>query len=249
MKKKVWTVGLVFFWLVTMFGAGLVWAAAETDTVQPEITPVLAAGGDSPSTSDTRAEAASDRMDYGSIEDSVYRNNYLGISLPIPKDWQVQGEAVVKQMMESDKEALAGDDQNFKASLDAADQNSLVLLTIFRYPLGTQVTYNPSIVWVAEKVSLYPGIQTGRDYLLNVRKIMESGQIQFQFNKEIYSQMLGGVSFDLLETQVNIAKMTVYQKYYATIRKGYAISFVISYATDDEARLLESILAGLKFVQ
>lgn len=168
MKKNVWTVGLIFFWLVTMFGAGLVWAADETGTVQSEITPAAAAGGDSQSTSDTRAGAASDRMDYGSIEDFVYRNNYLGMSLPIPGDWQVQGEAVVKQLMESGKEALAGDDQNFKASLEAADQNSLVLLTIFRYPLGTQVAYNPGMVWVAEKVSLYPGIQTINETIIIV---------------------------------------------------------------------------------
>lgn len=258
MKKTVLTVGLICFFLVAMPGTGMVWAADEAGDVQPEATGAAAppsTDSNPVSPPDTGAATAPTKMDYGVIIDSVYRNDYLGMSLPLPEGWQVQGEAAVKQKVESGEEALpgketlSGEDKNFQAAPDAADQSSLVLLTIFRYPLGAQVEYNPSAVWVAEKVELYPGIQTGKDYLLNVKKIMESSQVQFQFNKEIYTEALGVVSFDILETQVNIAKTTVYQRYYATIRKGYAISFVISYTSEDEAKMLEDILAGLKFVK
>ncbi|HEX7712918.1 MAG TPA: hypothetical protein VF531_02755 [Bacillota bacterium] len=243
MKRNVLIVGWICFFLVAMPGTGMVWAADETGAVP------AGTDADPEATADVAAETKPAVMDYGSIENSVYRNDYLGMSLPIPGDWQVQGEAVVKQMLESGKEVLPDEDKKVQAALDAAEQSSLVLLTVFRYPLGTQVEYNPSMVWVAEKVELYPGIQVGKDYLLNVKRIMESGQVQFQFNKEIYPQVLGGVNFDTLETQVSIAQMTVYQRYYATVRKGYAISFVISYTTEDEAKMLENILTGLKFVQ
>jgi len=41
----------------------------------------------------------------------------------------------------------------------------------------------------------------------------------------------------------------VYQKYYATIMKGYALSLIVTYTTPDELKELQSLLSSITFAR
>jgi hypothetical protein len=58
---------------------------------------------------------------------------------------------------------------------------------------------------------------------------------------------LGGVTFDVMESEMSIVGKVIKQKYYATIRKGYALCFVVSFTNQDEQATLQRILETATF--
>jgi hypothetical protein len=190
---------------------------------------------------------ASDEIDFGTLKNSVYQNNYFGLTVTIPTDWSVQDQASQQQIMVAGKALVAGDDKNLKAVLKATELQSVNLFTVFKYPLGSPVTFNPAIVAVAETVRQLPGIQRGKDYLFHARQLLQSSQVRASFPKEIYTVRLGGVDFDVMDSEFSIRGITVKEKYYATIRKGYALAFVVSYEKDEEESFQRKVLETITF--
>jgi len=190
---------------------------------------------------------ASDEIDFGTFTNATYQNKYFGLSVEIPPDWSIQDDEAQKQLIQTGSDILAGDDKNSKAIIEASCLQTVYLFTVFEHPVGSPVSYNPCIATVAEKIRNMPGIQRGRDYLYHARGFLEQSRLEATFSEEIPSEILGGVSFDVMSVEMSIKGMSVRQKYYATVMKGYALSFIISYGNDEQMSLLANILKTVHF--
>ncbi|MBI1178325.1 hypothetical protein GC207_12890 [bacterium] len=190
---------------------------------------------------------ASDEIDYGTVKDSVYHNEYFGLNLTLPSEWSVQDQQMRQRVAEKGVKMIAGDDKNFKAALKASEQQTVYLLMAFQHPLGSPVAYNPSIMCLAERVRDMPGIVRGKDYLFHAKQLMESGQMKVQFPKDASIAKLGGVDFDVMQTLMTVGPITVKQKYYAAITKGYALVFIVSFTTGEQESVLDGIVERVSF--
>jgi len=190
---------------------------------------------------------AANEIDFGAFNHSVYTNNYFGLAVTIPADWSIQDQEEQRRIMKLGGNLLAGEDKNLKTLMKAGELKTVNLFAAFKYPVGTPVTFNPSVMALAEKVGQLPGLKRGKDYLFFVRQTLESGQVQVSFPKDIYTERLDGVDFDVMESVITIRKITVKQKYYATLIKGYALSFIVSFANDDEESSAQKILNTVTF--
>lgn len=190
---------------------------------------------------------ASEEIDFGAFNKSVYTNSYFGVTVTVPPDWSIQDRQTQEQLTKVGSEMVAGNDKNLKAALKATEMETVNLFAVFKLPLGSPVPFNCSIMGLAERVTGMPGIQRGRDYHFQVKKTLESSQMQVTFPKEAYTQRLGGVEFDVLEQQMTMRGLTIKQKYFTIIKKGYALSFVLSYTTEAEEVPLRKALETLSF--
>jgi len=188
------------------------------------------------------AKKASEEIDFGTIEDSVYRNKYFGLTLTVPDDWNVQSQEARQQLMDQGGKMLAGEDKNLKAAVKASEKQTVNLLTAFKHPMGAPVPYNPNIIAVAERIRHMPGIKTGQDYYFHAKKLIESSPMDVTVREEGVKETLGGREFAVMEVDMGMGKMVVHQKYYTAIMKGYALAFIVSYSTDEELKLLKGIL-------
>ncbi|MGE5296038.1 MAG: hypothetical protein ACM3VT_14535 [Solirubrobacterales bacterium] len=189
---------------------------------------------------------AGSQMDTGRFEGSVYRNDYLALTVTLPADWHVQDQQSVKDSFETGEKVMAGSNDNMRAALQAASSKTFNLVTVFKYPMGSPVAYNPQFNCVAEGVSHLPGIQTGGDYLFHVRRLLESGQMKFTFPREVYIETLSGVEFHVLTAQLALMPTKIVtNEYIATVRKGYTLLFILSYTTDEERTELRNILSTI----
>jgi len=188
---------------------------------------------------------ANDEIDFGTINNSTYSNNYFGLTVTLPADWSVQDQEAQKRLMGMAGNLVAGDDKNEKALIKASELQTFNLFAAFKYPIGSPVPANPTVLALAEKVSQLPGIKQGKDYLYHVRQGVESSQIKMTFPKDIYPQKLGGVDFDVMDAQLAMNGKTVNEKYYCTIKKGYALTFIVAFESDQldpaQQKFLDSV--------
>ena len=124
---------------------------------------------------------------------------------------------------------------------------SVNLVVAFEHPMGTPVPYNSSIMCVAERVSHMPGIKRGKDYHFHARKLLEAGALDVSFPQESSTAKIGGVDFDVMHIEISMGGLTIRQKQYAAIKKGYALSLIVSSVTDEQKESLQKILDSVTF--
>ncbi|MBI4522479.1 MAG: hypothetical protein HY695_01560 [Deltaproteobacteria bacterium] len=188
-----------------------------------------------------------DKIDLGTIKGSVYKNSYFGFSVRLPDTWQIQDNETRQMLMTQGRRITAGSDKEIQESLDASALQTVNLLTAFQYPLGSAVGYNPAFLVVAERINNDARFSRGRDYLLASRSMLEKSLLKPSFGNNLLSEVLGGVSFDIMEVKLKTDRLTVQQRHYATIKKGYVLVVSISYTTERELQLLKGVLQSVKF--
>ena len=194
------------------------------------------------------AKKASEEIDFGTIKNSVYQNKYFGFNLTLPADWSVQDEETRRRLAEEGTKMLVGNDRA-KALMKASEQQTVNLLAAFKHPIGTQVSFNPNVICMAERLSFLSGVKTGKDYHFHARKQLESAQMKIEIADQLTKENLGGIDFDVMHGSMKVAGMTVHQKYYATVLKNYALVFITSYTSDDQQSNLQNILQTAAFNQ
>lgn len=186
---------------------------------------------------------AGEQMDAGRFEGPVYHNDYLGMTITIPADWSVQDREVTRQTARTGEQMLSGNNQNMQAVLEAAESRTVNLFNLFKFPPGSPVPYNPNIYAIAEDNSHTPGIKTGGDYLYHARRLLESGQMEFKFPREVYTETLAGAEFHVMTVDLHVPPTgKMMQEYYATVRKGYVLVLILSYVTEEERAELHHVL-------
>lgn len=189
---------------------------------------------------------ASEEIGYGSFEGSVYTNEYFGLKIEFPSDWSIQDNEASQRVRDLGGKILAGDDEKMKAIVKASELQSVNLFLVTKYPLGSPVSFNPNVAAVAEKVDYLPGITRGKDYLFHARKLLESSGLDYAFPEEVYTEEIGGYSFDVMPAIVKTQNMSFNQKYYSTVMKGYTLSFLTTYADGEDEAALKEILATIQ---
>jgi len=190
---------------------------------------------------------ASDEIDFGAVENSTYRNDYFGLSVKLPSEWSVQDKETRQKLMDLGRKMVEGDDKNLKAVIKASEMQTVNLFAAFKHPIGTPVPYNPNIMCLAERVSHMPGIKRGKDYHFHSKRLLESSQMKVSFPKEVSTEELGGHNFDVMYVETPITGMTIRQKHYAAIMKGYALVFIVSFNNGEEESTLDNVLSSVTF--
>ena len=57
-------------------------------------------------------QIAADEIDFGTIQDSVYRNEYFGLTVIMPADWSLQDQETLKALSEVGGRIMSGDEKN-----------------------------------------------------------------------------------------------------------------------------------------
>ncbi len=189
-----------------------------------------------------------DGFDYGRIENGKYINNYFGFELPIPSGWTAKDENGMKPLADKGKEVVADGNERIEKMIDASKVTSATMLGLFQYEVGAKVDFNPNAVVVAENLKGHSEINTGNDYLAQARKTLIQTQLQYDTLSEVFTKTtIGGHDFYSMDAILKIQGIPVHQVYYATIMKGFALGFILSYSTPEQKTMLENVLKSIKF--
>jgi hypothetical protein len=188
------------------------------------------------------SKTAVNEMGYGEFTNGVYENEYLDFSIKLPKDWSILDAEANKAVMEAGSNMLSGDDKNLAAQLKASELQNVSMFTVSKYERGSPVESNPTIMGVAEKITHMPGIKSGKDYHFFTKQLLEQSQVEVNFPSEISREAIGRYNFDILDVEIPSGGITIKQKYYVAIEKGYALALILSYTNESEFETLNEIL-------
>jgi len=189
-----------------------------------------------------------DDFDYGKIENGVYKNNYFDFEIAVPDSWHVQNKEQIDQIRKTGNDMLAENNRDLAEKVKASLVRSVILLTAFKHNTDSVIEeYNPSFMIMGENVASISSVKKGREYLINVKKIMEQTGMNYTYPSGFYSEKVGNKNFDAMDVVMTVNGIDVEQTYYSMIYKNFAFSMIISFIGKEQKKTLKSIINKIKF--
>ncbi len=193
------------------------------------------------------AQDTDEIFDYGHIKEGKYTNAFFNLEVDVPQDWDVQSKEQMDRLHKLGSEIVAGDDEKLKALIKASDVNSAKLLMAYKYKLGSSVDYNPGLSLNIVNIKSAPAIKNGNDYLFQVKRFLEKSQLQYKsIDDEFKKDVINGIDFYIMKTEITYLGIDVTQVYYCTVIKEFSLFFVISFTNKNDEKELREILSLLK---
>lgn len=190
---------------------------------------------------------AGDQVGRSEQSGDSFSNRFFGLHVAFPAGWHVQSDEETKLLMDIGNEVISGDNAELKSAMKSARPRTVNLFSVFKFPAGSPVPFNPSIICMAEDVSAFPGIQTGRDYLYHTRQLLKASNAPLQPEEETIAAEIGKRHFDGMNVTGTVGDITLHQRYFVTIDKGYALSFIVSFNSPEDEATLNEVLDSVRF--
>lgn len=172
----------------------------------------------------------------GSVEGRKYANKKFGFALTVPENWFIAGpdfETVVKEK---------GFDLRSDDIAGKANRNIDILMTAFSS--GKLAGQNVILRITAENLRPNPQIRDAVDYFDAITAAFMSAKLPPDFTySATKAERLGSNQYAYLDTNSASGK----KRMYATVKKGYAIMFTLSYSDANDVASVRDILAAADF--
>lgn len=180
------------------------------------------------------------------VSTRTYTNHSMGFGVTFPDGWLISDDKFDAEMkktgfdlsLRAPENVGAVDRIRFERSL----KNVSVLVTAYR---ATGTAANGAIVRVSrEDLGSNPQIRDAIDYFDAMRNQFKAMKLSPDLNySETQAEKLGKWQFAFLDISSNAGR----KRLYATVRRGYAILFSLSYTTDEDLQTVRQILSNGNF--
>ena len=240
----------------TMLMFGPVLSSPSQANPYPTSTPlVLSASAEADSAEADSTESAPPETeapetivpDTDSVATGAYTNEFFGFSLTFPETWAIASQETTEAIMDMGSNIVANSDPALGAAIESSVQNTYQLFLISESPIGTPTAqFNPTVMGMAERISQFPGITSGADYLVHLSRAIAQINLPYEQVGEAYPVTIGGKEFYRTDFQLTLMGVAVRQSYVATIDQGYALGFVLS-TSPERFTELEAIVDSIQF--
>lgn len=185
-------------------------------------------------------------VDKGAVTGRTYTNRSLGFELTFPDTWVIPGEDFEAEMKKAGYDLSlrppTGVTAADRARMNRALKNVTITLTAYRSMQGSA---DNAIVRISlESLAANPQIKDAVDYFDAMRTLYKRMTLPKDFKySETGAEQLGRRQFAFLDSSSSAGK----KRLYATVRKGYAVLFSLSYTRDEDVQTLRQILSKANF--
>ncbi len=166
----------------------------------------------------------------GEVEDNIYQNKELGVTLELLPKWVTLSQEQNKQLLE-----------NYQKENISANKMQILLSTM-QHPMGIE-KFNPNILLIAEIISENQKVHTPIDYLKLTLKELKSKFPNSVKSSDITAYKIGNITTKSMELvfQEGVLK----QRYYAFKIENMMLSFIVSFQTNEELEIIDNTLQTL----
>ena len=182
--------------------------------------------------------------DLGTIQNSVYTNDYFSLRIPVPAGWNVHDEESRRRIMQTGNDELSASKPSMAQSLEKSLQRTLNLLAFDNLNTASSNGGAAALIVGAEPIPAGQTMTTSQYMQTTKRLVM--GVAGYELVEEIHTETIGGAECGVMTMKRTLPGVTLKQKYVGLVRKGYAIFIVTAYTTEDAGRTLDDILKRSK---
>jgi hypothetical protein len=185
----------------------------------------------------------------GTITDSTYKNDYFGMRLMIPAGWTIYDAQGRRVLIEQGRQQFTNNEKSVQDQLDAGISRTVNLLTISKPAEDGSGIENAIFVCGAEFVprTASSATATSHDYLAEVKRLLGLTKIPYKLEDPVRSEKINGIDFAVLIVSSESPRGKVRQKYYAIMKKGYAIYFISTYINEADLAVMDKLMNSIKF--
>lgn len=181
------------------------------------------------------------------VSGRTYSNRALGFEVTFPDGWVISGDdfetEVKKAGIDLDLKAPENIGQVSRVRLDRSLKNVSILATAYR-PAGGAPKGAVARISL-ENLSPNPHIKDAIDYFDAIRNEYSRMNLAADFKySETQAEQLGKQQFAFLDLSSNAGK----KRLYATVRRGYAVLFTVSYTRDEDLQAMRRMLSTGNFL-
>lgn len=179
------------------------------------------------------------------IVGSIYSNEFVGLTIPVPADWYVATDNEVKGLMPDAARVMGLDDPVVRSIV--AQMPGKVLLVISERPFSTDdqaVSRNILIAAISAR-DMKDEISSGSDYLDHVARGMRDSQLTATVS-DITTQRLGGEEFHRLPVTLVMQGTTVHMSQFARIHNDYLLILNMTAASEGGLQGLVEVADGMR---
>ena len=214
-------------------------ATAQTATPTPKLNPGL------PPKSSIVEFPKSPQPDLGTIQNSVYTNDYFSLRIPVPAGWNVHDEASKRRIMQTGNEELSAAKPETAQSLNKSLQRTLNLLAFDNLNVRASGDGGAAALLVGAEPIPASQTMTVLQYMETTKRLV-MGVSGYEVVEDIHLETIGGAQCGAMTLKRVMPGTTLQQKYIGIIRKGYAIFLVTAYTNENAGRTLDDILKRSK---
>lgn len=182
-----------------------------------------------------------------STNDQDYFSPFFGITVEKPTDWYAMSAVEFARAMGMGTRLVAGENRELQVILNASEKQSANIFAFYENEIGAPVDLNANIMALAENVVFAPGVKTGKDYYVHMKRMVSQSQMEVTYTDVDAPRLIDGVSFDRLDSQTIMMGQTVLQEYYATRRDQHILAFILTYNTEEQRDQLRAVLDTVSF--
>jgi len=161
--------------------------------------------------------------------------------------WEVQNREQIDQLFKYGKEKVSETNEELASEMDLSQQQVVDLLSVFKYNVGTNEDFNNSFILMAEKIPAADAFLNGQQYLHHAAVMLRETEQYRTVRSEPVKTTVGGKDFYSIDAVINNEDVDVRQDFIATVMKGYALCFVLTYNNEDQRAELEKVLTTVSF--
>ncbi len=193
------------------------------------------------------SNSAKKAITMGTLDGTKYTNEYFNFELNVPESWHIATEEEKAAITKAGQDAIAENNEKLAEQLDLSKEKTLNLMFAFKYPF-THQGVNPNVLCMAENLGLLGSVtvKSGKDYLAMTKTGMEQTGMPYTFG-EVTTEKLGDKDFDTMEATIDAGEIKLTQKYYAAIFDGYALVFINTFSSEEEASETKGLLDTVSF--
>lgn len=179
---------------------------------------------------------------FGTATDSSYKNTFFNFALDFPKDWHNLTEAEINANQSDGLKILETEKEKVNKAFEEAARKETPIFAIAQRNLvadkGSSLTIG---------ILKQPNNQVGAEMTLVAAKNFFLANPKIKIIKDVEKIELGGTRFATITIETNVNDRLIYQKIVTTIRRGYSVTFAMTYLNDEGLKSLEKIMATLNF--
>jgi len=171
----------------------------------------------------------------GRVVEGIYKNGYFDLSFSLPKDWVILTEKEMNQLIEVG--------ESIAESADTSENNnqreSIPFFGTFKESLKEGYGINPNVIASGEKLDTP---LTGEAYLMRIQEKLLALELSYNIGK-IEEVRIEDRHYSRMNAKTYIGDQVLYQNYYVTMIKDYAIIIIGTYVEEEDNKI-EAVIKG-----